>query len=122
MKLEVIVKHTADLTNLNKAIQNGCPIHYQPPYFILKKGNVISQYEFLTHVDYLNKNGKRKYFDMQIDFACEFESFNEAVRVATKFKQNDVSDIENFYIIGYAESLIVKMHVQKKMKEFNIGN
>ena len=113
MKLEVNVKHIADLTELNRAIQDGCPKHYQSPYFILKSGNIISQYEFLTRLDYLNKLGKRKYFDMNIDSACQFKSFTEAVRVAEKFKDNDVNDIEQFYIIGYAESLIVKMHVQK---------
>ena len=60
MKLEVNVKHIADLTELNRAIQDGCPKHYQSPYFILKSGNIISQYEFLTRLDYLNKLGKRK--------------------------------------------------------------
>jgi hypothetical protein len=63
MKLEVIIKHTADLTELSKAIRDGRPNHYQSPYFILESGNVISQYEFLTRVDYFNKLGKRKYFD-----------------------------------------------------------
>jgi hypothetical protein len=57
---------------------------------------------------------------IDIDFACQFESFNEALRVAEKFKQNDVSDSEYFYIIGYAESLIVKMHVQKRLKDWEI--
>ncbi|WP_027066615.1 hypothetical protein [Maribacter sp. Hel_I_7] len=120
MKLEVNVKHIADLTELNRAIQDGCPKHYQSPYFILKSGNIISQYEFLTRLDYLNKLGKRKYFDMNIDFACQFKSFTEAVRVAEKFKDNDVNDIEQFYIIGYAESLIVKMHVQKRLNDWEI--
>ena len=36
MKLKVIKEHIAELTELEKAINNGCPHQYLPPYFILK--------------------------------------------------------------------------------------
>lgn len=62
------------LIKLSKAIRDGRPNHHQSPYFILKSGNVISQFEFLTRAEYLNKLEKRKYFDMDIDLACQFEA------------------------------------------------
>ena len=45
MKLKVIREHIAELIELDKAISYGCHLHYQPPYFILKPGNVLSKYE-----------------------------------------------------------------------------
>ena len=120
MKLKVIREHIAELIELDKAISYGCPLHYQPPYFILKPGNVLSKYEYLTKSTFLNKYGKRKYFDMNAENACEFISFDEAINVASKFKSIDTSKREEFFIIGFAESLVVNMYINDRKKDWQI--
>ena len=120
MKLKVIKEHIAELTELENAINFGCPLHYQPPFFILKPGNIISEYEYLTKSTFINKYGKRKYFDMNAENACEFISFDEATNVASKFKSIDTSKREEYYIIGYAEFLVVNMYIDERKKGWQI--
>lgn len=114
MKIEVVKKHFAELTELDEAIEKGCPVNYQPPFYFIKSGNVISRFEFLTRIDHLNKLGKRKYFDMNFELACEFDTFNDALIVARKFKLNDVDNFQHFYIIGYQEAIVLKMYIQER--------
>lgn len=120
MKLKVLREYIAELTELEEAMSKGRPTHYQPPYFILKPGNVISQYEYLTKSDFFNKYGKRKYFDMNAENACEFISFDEAVNVAWKFKSLDTSKMEKYFIIGYAESIVVNMFIDDRKKDWQV--
>lgn len=120
MKLEVLIKHKAELLELDRAISDGCLQFYQSPYFIIKSGNVISQFEFLTRNDYTNKLGRRKYFDMNFKLACPFKTFQMALDIAQKFKNNDSSGMEDFFIIGYAEALIVEKFINERQKGYDL--
>lgn len=120
MKLTVITKHVAELTEIKDGREFLCPAHYQSPYFIVQKGrNIISLFEFLTKKELKNQYGRRKYFDMDLSLAEPFETFGEALNIAVKFKQNDISKTEEFYIVGYAEALIVEMYIKQRNSEFN---
>jgi len=120
MKLTVVEEHVAHLTSLDEALKEGKPEYYHPPYYLLQKGrNAISQFEFLTRQEILNKSGKRKWFDHQISLAQEFETFNEALTLAKRFKSYDSQGLDKFYIVGYAEALVVEMHIKYRMKNFD---
>lgn len=120
MKLTVITKHVAELTEINDEIEFPCPIHYQSPYFIVQKGrNIISIFEFLTRQEIKNQYGRRKYFDMDLSLAEAFETFEQAINIAKKFKKRDVTKTEELYIVGYAEALVVEIYIKQRKNVFN---
>lgn len=119
-EVRVVKEHIADLVEIDDLENFTSPIHYQLPFYIIMTGkNVVAKFYFLTKREYTRDNGKRIYFSMDISVAQEFDDFKTALDLATRFKRNDDSGIEKFYVIGFAEAKIVEMYIQQEKEKFD---
>ncbi|MDO6470244.1 hypothetical protein [Maribacter sp. 1_MG-2023] len=122
MEIKVVKEYVATIYEIDELEIHSILEDYQSPYVILLKGgrNVLVPFEYLTKVSFVTKNGKRKYFDMSLNNAELFDTFEEANKVARKFKNIDETGNERFYIVGYKEAQIVQMIIDERFDGYNL--
>lgn len=120
MRLTISENQVAEIVEVDDSDHFNPPLHYEDPYYIVLQGgrNFIAQFEFLTKEEIVNKKGKRKYFDFSLSKAQEFDSFSKALDIAIKFKENDSTGQEKFFIVGHTEAILVEKFAKLKIQEF----
>lgn len=111
MKIKAIKEFEIEIFEISELNEQFIPETYQIPYFVVieSREDIRVPFQFQARKEIHRKSGKTRYFDSSLSNAQEYESFSHALAVANKFKRNDFSPGQQFYVVGKEQAKIIQM-------------
>ena len=119
MKVKVVKEFETEIFEISQLEEHSTPETYQKPYFVVieSREDIRVPFQFHARKEILRKSGKTKYFDSTLINAQEYESFSHALAVANKFKKNDFSPGQQFYVVGVEQAKIIQLKNEEESKK-----